>query len=377
MARKSVERGISYDDERKLYYVCMDYGKSDGGERSKKYKTFPTLAAARRGLRDFHTEQDSQALIAPRTITVDQWLEYWLEQVVIPNRAETTVYGYRKIIENHISDALGDIPLQKLSPQDLQQYYTTLMKEKGLAANTVRRHHDLLSAALHMALRQDVILRCPTERVEAPHVPPREAKFYSPADLKRLYALSEGHWLEVIVRLAGSLGLRREEICGLKWSNVDLVNRKIHICEARTAAGANIIQKETKNRSSTRALHMTNDLYQLLKHERARQAERRLALGILWVDSGLVAVDRYGRGLSPNAVSLAFTRFIKQNGLPPLTLHGLRHTFATVASAQGAPLFEIGKALGHSTPSTTGRIYTHLLDQTHEATMDRVASALR
>lgn len=377
MARKTVERGISYDDERKLYYACMDYGKDDTGERVKKYKTFPTLSAARKGLREFHGEMATRAQIAPRSVTVDQWLDYWLEQVVIPNRAETTVYGYRKIIENHVSDALGDIPLQKLTPQDLQQYYTMLMKEKGLAPNTVRRHHDLLSAALHFALRQDAILRCPTERVEPPHVVPHEANFYSPADLKRLYALCEGHWLEVVIRLAGNLGLRREEICGLRWANVDLAGRKIHICEARTAAGANIIQKETKNRSSTRALHMTAELYHMLKHERARQAERRLSLGTAWVNSGLVAVDRYGRGLSPNAVSLAFTRFVKQNGLPPLTLHGLRHTFATVASAQGAPLFEIGKALGHSTPSTTGRIYTHLLDQTHEATMARVANALR
>ena len=76
--------------------------------------------------------------------------------------------GYRKIIDNHLSPALGSIPLQKLAPRHLQQYYTTLMADKGLSANTVRRHHDLLSAALHMALRQDMILRCPTERVEPP-----------------------------------------------------------------------------------------------------------------------------------------------------------------------------------------------------------------
>ncbi len=376
MARKAVERGISFDDRRGLYYAYMDYGRDETGARVKKYQTFDTLPAARRALRDFQVELDRHAQITPRTITLDQWLDYWLEQVIIPNRAETTIYGYRKIIENHISDALGDIPIQKLSPQHLQQYYTMLMKDKGLAPNSVRRHHDLLSAALHMALRQDMILRCPTERVEPPRVVPREASFYSPADLKRLYTLVDGHWLELIVKLAGNLGLRREEICGLRWVNVDLDRRKLHICEARTTAGANIIQKETKNRSSNRILYLSDELCRLLRRERVRQAERRLALGASWVDSGLVAVDRYGRGLSPNAVSLAFTRLIRRSDLPPLTLHGLRHTFATVASAQGAPLFEIGKALGHSTPSTTGRIYTHLLDQTHEATLAKVASAL-
>ena len=195
---------------RQKYYVCMDYGLDETGKRVKKYKTYPTLAQARRGLRDFQTEQDTHQTVAPRSMTLDQWLEYWMEEVIQPNRAATTIYGYRKIIDNHLSDALGSVPIQKLTPQHLQQYYSMLMRDKGLSANTVRRHHDLLSCALHMALRQDIILRCPTERVEPPRVIPHEARFYTPAELKRLFGLVEGHWLELIVKLAGSLGLRRE-----------------------------------------------------------------------------------------------------------------------------------------------------------------------
>ena len=377
MARKRVEPNISFDDIRNKFYVCMDYGIDETGQRRKTYKTFPTLAQARKGLRDFQTERDTFQTIAPRATTLDQWLEYWMEMVVQPNRAETTIYGYRKIIDNHLSPALGDVPIQRLTPQHLQQYYSMLMQEKGLSANTVRRHHDLLSCALHMAMRQDMILRCPTERVEPPRVIPHEASYYSPADLKRLFHMVEGHWLEVAVKLAGTLGLRREEICGLRWTSVDFQQRKIHIKEARTAAGAVIVQKETKNRSSNRILHMGDDLYRLLRRERTRQAEHRLAMGAAWPDSGLVAVDAKGQPFSPNALSLAFTRFVRSHDLPKLTLHGLRHTFATVASAQGAPLFDIGKALGHATPATTGKIYTHLLDHNHTATLDRVANALK
>ncbi len=294
MARKKVETNISYDEVRNIYYVCMDFGQDETGRRVKKYKTYPSLAQARRGLRDFQAERDSHQQVSPRTITLDQWLDYWMSEVIIPNRAETTVYGYRKIIENHLSEALGGIRLQALSPQHLQQYYTMLMRDKGLSANTVRRHHDLLSCSLHFALRQDMIVRCPTERVEPPRVIPKEARFYSPENLKRLYALSEGHWLEIIVKLAGSLGLRREEICGLRWDSVDFNLRKIHIKAARTAAGANIVLKETKNRSSNRVLHLNDDLLRLLKRERARQAQNRLALGEAWPDTGLVAVDDQG-----------------------------------------------------------------------------------
>lgn len=377
MARKKIDTNISYDDRRGCYYVYMDYGQDETGKRSRKYKTFPTLSAARRGLRDYHVERDANRHIVPKSLTLYDWLRYWMNEVIVPNRAKTTLYGYWKIIENHLDPALGDVPLQKLTPLDLQSYYTMLIRDKHLSPNTVRRHHDLLSASLHMAVRQDVIPRCPTERVEPPRVIPPEICYYTPDELKDLYALVEGTWLEVIVKLAGCLGLRREEICGLRWDSVDFTLRKIHICQARTAAGAMIVEKETKTRSSARALYMTDELYRMLKRERAKQRQNRLALGPKWNECGLVAVDRKGNPYSPNAISLAFTRFIRKHNLPSLTLHGLRHTFATVASAQGAPLFDIGRALGHSTPSTTGRIYTHLLDQTHADTLHRVAAALR
>ena len=91
----------------------------------------------------------------------------------------------------------------------------------------------------------------------------------------------------------------------------------------------------------------------------------------------MVALAKTGSPLSPNDLSRGFTAFIRANGLPPLTFHGLRHTFATVASSQGVPLFDIGKVLGHSTPTTTGRIYTHLTDQFHVDTLAKVANALK
>ncbi len=377
MARRAIERNISYDESRRLYYVHLDNGTDDKGRRRRSYRTFPSLAQARKALTAFQAERAIYSEVRPRTTTLGEWLDYWMEQIIKPNRARTTVYGYTKIIENHLRPALGNVPIQELTPTQIQQYYTSLMRDKALSANTIRRHHDLLSSTLRTAVRQDVIMRCPTDRVMAPHVIPHEAKFYSPNDLKRLYAAVEGSWLEIIVKLAGCLGLRREEICGLRWANVDFERRRIHICAARTSAGASIVEKETKNRSSSRVLHLNDELYPLLRQEYRRQAEDRLRLGEDWPDTGLVVVDRVGHPYVPNNISLAFHRFIKRNGLPDITLHGLRHSFATVASAQGAPLFEIGKALGHSTPSTTGRIYTHLLDSTHAPTIDKVASALK
>lgn len=377
MSRITYERGISYDQDRQLYYLYMDLGKDEDGHRVRKYGTYPSLSAARRARDQFLIQKAKDELIIPVELTLDDWLEEWIREVIIPNRAETTVYGYRSIIQNHISPALGSIPLQALSPKDIQHYYAEMMRRKGLSPNTVRRHHDLLSAALHAAMRQDLILRCPTDRVEAPHAIYKETRYYTADTLKKLYQLVEGHPLELVVHLAGSLGLRREEICGLKWDSVDFQLRKIHIRAARTAAGSKIIDKETKNRSSTRVLHMGDDIYHLLRRERLRQNKLKLIRGQHWMGSNYVALDRRCHPLAPNHLTRIFSEFIRDNGLPPLTLHGLRHTFATVASAQGVPLFDIGKALGHSTPNTTGKIYTHLADQLHTDAITRVAAALK
>ena len=376
MARKTVERNISYDDIRRIYYVSMDLGKDKDGKRMKRYQTYRTLHAARAGLRNFLTHREEELRAPKHDLTLSDWLELWMENIVRPTRAETTVYGYQKIIDNHINPALGDIPLLKLTPMDIQQYYIQVQQSANLSSNTLRRHHDLLTSSLRSAVRQDKLLLSPMDKVEPPRPQRKEASYYRPEELKRLYTLLEGHPLELCAKLAGSLGMRREEICGLKWESIDFQRQLLFVREARTAFGATVVQKETKTRSSVRTLFMPDDVVRLLQAERVRQ-EKLLQEGRLKDQSEHVVLDHKGLPYSPNALSLAFTRFVKKNGLPRVTLHGLRHSFATVASFQGVPLFDIGKALGHSTPATTGRIYTHLVDHTHEETLMKVSDALK
>lgn len=380
MSRTSCERCISYDDVREVYYLYMDSGRDSKGHRRRRYQTYPSLSAARKAKKAFLIQKDLEERslsVTPNDLTLEQWLEEWMREIVIPSRAWTTVYGYNILINKYINPRLGDIPLQALTPKDLQHYYVYLSQERGLGGNTVRHHHALLSAALHAAMRQDLVAQCVTDRVEQPRFTQKATSFYTAEDLKKLYHLVAGHWLETPVHLAGSLGLRREEICGLRWESVDLDQRRICIKAARTSAGGRIVEKETKNRASVRVLYMEDDIYHLLLRERAALETRAAARGISWSQYDLVAVGKDGFPLSPNELTRAFTDFVHANDLPPLTFHGLRHTFATVASAQGVPLFDIGKALGHSTPDTTGRIYTHLTDQFHADTLAKVANALK
>ena len=377
MARKKVERNISYDEARKLYYVHMDYGVDRQGKRVRKYSTYPTLSAARAGLKEFIVLHHQNKLPVNNTQTLAQWLEYWLEHIVRPTRAETTTYAYEKIIQNHIVPHLGHLLLSQVTPLLIQQYYLTMSREDGLSANTIRRHHALLSASFRSAVWQECLARSPIDRVEPPRPQLKEAPFYTCNDLKHLYALVEGHDLELPVKLAAGMGLRREEVCGLKWDCVDFDRHVLHIRAARTTYGSNVVQKETKNRSSVRTLFVPDELYELLLLEYKYQERQKVLKGGDFAASGHVLLGSDGKPRSPNALSIAFSRFIKRHNLPYLTFHGLRHSFATVASSQGTPLFDIGKALGHSTPATTGRIYTHLIDRTHEETLMRVSDALR
>ena len=367
MARKKVERNISYDDVRKKYYVNLDFGiDPETGKQIKKSKTFEKLTQARSALRKHEAARDAGQTILPKEITVTQWLNTWMNDVIKVSRAATTVYAYQQMIDNHITPAIGSVPLQKLTPTMLQQYYAVKIREGKISSNTVRKHHDLLNTALRMAVKQGLILNNPAERVEAPVIKRPEIHYYSLEQVQTLLQLCEGTRLEVLIKLAGLLGLRREEIMGLTWDCVDFENKKIEIREVRTMAAAEVVTKDPKTDTSRRTLYMPPDIEDVLRREQEKQEGYRKALGADYQDSGYVFTHEDGRPVRPNYASELFTKFISDNGLPPLTLHGLRHTFASIANSKGIPVYNISKALGHSSTATTSKIYTHLLDQNHK-----------
>ena len=372
MARTTVEKNISYDSGKKLYYVNMDYGKDENGKRVKKTKTYKTKSEAKAALKEFEADKTKGQLVIPKKTTLKEWLDYWMENIVKPNKQLTTYHYYKSMIDKYTIPLLGSIPIQGLKPIQIQKYYTQLKK---LSPNTIRKHHDMLHLALGIAVKQEQILQNPVDKVEPPKKHRKEAKFYNIEELKKLYQLVKDTDLEVTVKLAGGLGLRREEVCGLRWKNVDFENKKVRICEARTIAGTDIIDKDTKNQSSNRTLSIPKDIVELLWAEKTKQDKNKEYLGDLYEDSGYVVVRENGKPYRPNYLPIKLKKLIEANGLPPLPIHGLRHTFASVANAQGIPLFEIGKVLGHSTPSTTGMIYTHMFDDTHQATLEKVAQA--
>ena len=176
---------------------------------------------------------------------------------------------------------------------------------------------------------------------------------------------------------AGCLGLRRSEICGLKWRNVDLKRGVLKICEVRTAVSGRALEKAPKSYASERRLAFggNEDLESLLKRLH-RDWERRRKQDPKYNPEGYVAVNEAGKPYQPDVLCQRIAQFIAAQGLPPISLHGLRHSFASVANSQNVPMFSISKALGHSSTSVTSAVYMHLFDDAVADVVSQVASAI-
>ena len=356
------------------YRVCFDYGVDRSGRRIRKYRTFDTKRDATRAFNEHKVKMDKGTQVMPSEYTFAQWLDYWYKDIILPQIEETTAYGYRGMIENYLKPQLGEIRLQKLTARDIQQYYTWLMDKKELSPNTVIKHHNLLTNTLNAAERQEYITKNPMRAVSPPKKRQREAKFYTPEQLGILLDKAVGTRLELPVFICAYLGLRRGELCGLRWSDVDLEHQTITIENTRTQAGKKEIEKGTKTASSTRTLYLPDTLCDMLKAAKEHQQACRAEYKNAYDDNDYVVVMEDGKPFRPNYLSELFGKFLADNDLPKIVLHELRHTFASLSNQAGIPAYNIGKALGHSTPATTQKIYTHLLDQTHTQAVEGVAA---
>ena len=376
MSRKTILPNIAYDTQRRSYYVTMRARPRGGGAPERAVRCYPTLEEAIQALDRFNSgrilEQSGE-----RSLTVGQWLTYWLEQVIAPSRTASTVHGYQMIIRNHLAPSLGQIRLKELTAAQIQQYLNRKQQE-GLCCNTVRKHHGVLHNALEHARKQELVVRNAAEHAVPPSSTRPEHHFYDSETMSRLFELLAGTSLEPVVKLAGYMGLRRSEICGLKWSHVDREARVITIAEARTAVNGRSVDKGTKNRSSVRRLGYRGlaDMEELMERLWNQRLEEMRTMGADYQDDGFVVCHHGGRPYQPDYLSNRLQRVLRTTELPYVTLHGLRHSFASIAHSRNVPLFGISKALGHSNTNTTTQIYMHLFDETHLSVVQEVGRAI-
>jgi integrase len=211
-------------------------------------------------------------------------------------------------------------------------------------------------------------------------VPPKFVKptiaYYDIESLKKLFDLVEGTLLEPAVYLAGMLGLRREEISGLKWQNVDLENNVILINEVTVRADNEVINKAPKTETSIRKLSIPQTLHDVLQKVKDKQLESNQFLGKKELDNKYVVSNWNGEQINPAHLSSLFYKFINKNDLPSISLRGLRHTVASVANEAGVTLYDISKMLGHASPDITGKVYVETFAKANNNAINSVANAL-
>ena len=243
----------------------------------------------------------------------------------------------------------------------------------------MKKHYVLLRTALGVAQEQDFIRKNPMEKVVPPKYVKPKIDFYDIENLQELFKKVSGTLLEPAVYLAGMLGLRREEISGLKWKNVDLINNIIIIDEVAVRAGNEIVKKSPKTETSIRKLIIPDVLHDVLERVKEQQIAtlNQFFKGKTTVKNIEYVVSNWnGEPLNPAHLSSMFAKFIKKNNLPPISLRGLRHTVASVANKSGVTLFDISKMLGHASPDITGKVYVEVFDKNNEGAINSVANAI-
>ena len=373
MSRKSIMPNIAYDTLRRSFYVTMRARSPQDGAIRRVTRCYPTLERAVAALDSFNAGKLLSRSGSGDKLTVGQWLSYWLEQVVPPSRTASTTHGYTMIVRNHLSPALGRVKLRELTAPQIQLYLRRKQAE-GLSSNTVRKHLGVLHNALEQARRQDLISRNEAGQVTPPASTRPDHHFYDSHTMGLLFEALSGTSLEPVVKLAGYLGLRRSEVLGLRWRDVDLQTGLLSVRWVRTTVGYRVVEKTPKTADSCRTLSI-GALDGLLDLLQALRTQRRWD-GLPCGPDDYLVLNPEGVPWHPNVLSADLADFVAQRRLPPITFHGLRHTFASMANSARVPMYQISRAMGHANPSITQRIYTHLFDQTHGEVLAAVANVV-
>jgi integrase len=238
-------------------------------------------------------------------------------------------------------------------------------------------HHRILRQALSRAVLWDLLIRNPTDKVEPPRVPRIEMHALNEKQSLALIALVEAsRFLALPVTLAITTGLRRGEILGLKWTDINLDSATLSVCRTLEQSKAGLEFREPKTERSRRAVALPVLAVQALRKHRAEQARLRLKLGPRYNAAELVCCRIDGRPLHPQTVTQEFLKLISDSKIPRVRFHDLRHTHATILLSRGVHPKIVSERLGHSTVGITLDTYSHVLPGMQEKAAMKIDIAL-
>jgi integrase len=380
---------------------------SDGRRRRPSQVVYGKRTDALRALRDLQKDLDEGSYIVSDRITLGDWLCEWfaakygveigapreelLTQSRVPGR---TADSYESIIRVHILPrSISHIPLQRLRTTHLRLYFDDV--GKTLSESTCHKHYIILQSALEAAVREKLIPENVARLMTGkPNGRAMREDLTSEAiihcwtvdEVQRFLQATRGAGLqwETFFTVALDTGMRRGELCGLKWEDIDWSAGTITVRRSLTRAGRDPIFGPTKGKR-LRTIPVLPDTLTLLRAHRVRQLEIRLAAGPAYHDHGLVFAkepsprrqDTLGCPLQANNIGQReFTQLIKAAGVKPIKFHGLRHTSATMLLSAGHPPYKVSERLGHRDVATTQEIYAHVLPQDKDELLETLSKGL-
>ncbi|HET9224674.1 MAG TPA: site-specific integrase [Roseiflexaceae bacterium] len=289
-----------------------------------------------------------------------EYLEQWLEQTVKRQNRIRTYDRYAGDIHNYLIPELGKHQLAKLTPAHVQALLNKLA-DAGLAYRSIRNVRAVLRRALNQAMRFGYVVRNVAALVDVPGEVTFVAEPLDEEQAKRLLDAIAGHRWELLYRIALGLGLRKGEILGLRWEDVDFDTATLRISGSLQRQRGRLERTATKTEASIRVIALPPSLLAMLCDHKQRQAHMR-HVARRWTETGLVFTSSVGTPIEPSDLSRHFKQVLKEADLPEHTrFHDLRHSCATLLIVMGVHPRVVMEILGHSQISTTMNIYAHVL----------------
>lgn len=331
-----------------------------GKRRYHREFGFPTKKEAEGRLAEVVAQLRAGTYVRPTKRTLAEYAEEWL-QGIKPNLSPRTWEGYAHNLRKHILPYLGRVELTALEPLAVKKLYAHLL-EQELAPKTVLYVHQTLHAALQEALRMGMVGRNVCDAVRPPKVERKEMVVLTEQQGQALLAGITDLRLLVPVALALGCGLRRGEVLGLRWQDVDLEAGRIQVVQTiQRLDGQGMVTLPPKTHGSRRSVDLPAGLVEILRAWRDRQAVERIMAGSFWKESGLVCTSPTGAPLDPAWVSRTFAHTVRALELPPVRFHDLRHSCASILLARGVHPKIVSELLGHASVKITLDTYSHVV----------------
>ncbi len=376
----------------KTWQLVVDNGSEviDGVERRRQEvrSFFGTRREAEDELRDFIQSIQTGTRVRDRKRTVGQYLDLWLTHKRVTVGFKTYL-AYELHVRRYLKPALGCLRIANLKKEHVRKALADWSQRTAypgkksktpvqkISPRTVHHVFSTLRTAMHDALDDGAITVLPFAKRMSPKKGRAEISALDETQIVALLSYLDGTLLGPVARLAIYTGMRRGELLGLTWDAIDLDNRVLHVRQSLEVVGTGkdraVRLKAPKTEKSRRDVALTAGAIEVLRSQHAQQSKLRIRISGPFGDERLVFPNpRDGQPWKPDTFSNEFLRAVKASGLPKVSFHGLRHSYASISLRAGTPLKVVSEMLGHTTTAITADLYTHVLGNLKAEAADRL-----